>query len=159
VSVVFYSHVIIPTYSTCSSILRLGNQQSHDEILGLLADILPVAFVEDYSAVLGLFDQVGQVLAAERRVTTEKSVGNDAERPHVDRLAMSLLEHDLGCCVAKRAGHGLENAVGAVEMFGDSKVGEYKSRVVGLCQVEEVLGFEICTRWSARSRVTGSCLY
>jgi hypothetical protein len=80
--------------------------------------------MEDDSAVLGLFNQVGQVLAAERRVTTEKSVGNDTEGPHVDRLAMSLFEHDLGCCVAKRPSHGLENAVGAVEMLGDSKVGE-----------------------------------
>jgi hypothetical protein len=91
--------------------------------------------VEDNSSVLGLFDQISQVLAAERRVTAEKSVGDDSERPHVDRLAMSLLEHDLGCCVSKGAGHGLENAVGAVEMLGDSKVGEYKSRVVGLGQV------------------------
>jgi hypothetical protein len=91
--------------------------------------------VEDDSAVLGLFNQVGQVLAAERRVTTEKSVGDDTEGPHVDRLAMSLLEHDLGCCVAKGAGHGFENAVGAVEMLGDSKIGEYESRVVGLGQV------------------------
>ena len=91
--------------------------------------------MEDDSAVLGLFDQIGQVLAAEGRVTAEKSVGDDTEGPHVDGLAMSLLEHDLRCCVAKRASHGFENAVGAVEMLGDSKVGEYKSRVVGLGEV------------------------
>jgi hypothetical protein len=81
--------------------------------------------VEDDSSVLGLFNQIGQVLAAERRVTAEKSVGDDAEGPHVDGLAMSLLEHDLGCGIAKGASHGFENAVGAVEMLGDSKVGEY----------------------------------
>lgn len=125
----------LQTYCTCGSVLGLGHQQSHDEVLGLLTDILPVAFVEDNSAVLGLFDQVCQVFAAERRVTAEKGVGNDTKRPHIDRLAMSLLEHDFGCCVTKGTSHGLENAVRAVEMFGDAKVCEYQSRVVGLGKV------------------------
>lgn len=105
--------------------------------------------MEDNSAVLGLFNQVCQVFAAERRVTAKKGVGDDTKRPHVYRLAMALLEHDLRCCVTEGTSHGFENAIRAVQMFGNAKVCEYQSRVFGLGEVQEVLGLEICTRWSA----------
>ena len=103
--------------------------------------------MEDNSAVLGLLNKVGQVLAAEGRVTAEESVGDDTERPHVDGLAMSFLEHDFGCCVTEGSSHGLEHTIGAVEMFGNAEVCEHESRVVGLGKVQEVLGLQI---WKSR---------
>lgn len=54
---------------------------------------------------------------------------------------MALLQHDLGSGITKGSSHRLQHAVRAVQMLGDAKVGEHKSRVVGFCQVQEVLGF------------------
>ena len=102
--------------------------------------------MEDDPAVLALFNQIGQVLRSEGRVTAKECVRDDAHGPHVYGLAVSLLEHDLRCGVAKRARHGGEDFVLRVEHLGDTKIGEHKGGVRVLGEVEKVLGFEICPK-------------
>lgn len=94
--------------------MRVRLEKSHDEFLGLLADILPIPLVKDDSTIFTLVDEICKVLASEWRVTAEKGICNDTHRPHVDWLAMSPLEHDFGSCVAERSSHGLEDAIGRV---------------------------------------------
>ena len=80
--------------------------------------------MEDDLCARALLDQILEVLTAEWRVSAEKRVGDNAEGPHVDWLAMALLEHDFWGGVAKGAGHGGEDLVLGVEHLGDTEVGE-----------------------------------
>ena len=118
-------------------------QQAEDKVLGVLADVLPVPLVEDDRAVGAFLDEILQCLGTEGRVAAEQRVGDDAQGPHVDGLAVAALQHDLGGGVAEGAGHGGEDLVLAVEHLGDAKVGEDQVGVVVLCQVEQVLGLEV----------------
>jgi hypothetical protein len=89
------------THVARPALFRLRPQQVHDEVLGVVADVLPVPLVEHHAAGAALVDEVLEVLGAEGRVAAEQGVGDDAERPHVDRLAVALLEHHLGGRVAE----------------------------------------------------------
>ena len=99
--------------------------------------------MEDDGGVGALLNEVLQRLGAEGRVAAEQRVGDDAQGPHVNGLAVAALQHDLGGGVAERASHGGEDLVLAVEHLGDAKVGEDQVGVVFLCQVEQVLGLEV----------------
>jgi hypothetical protein len=106
-----------------------------NEILCIITDILPIPLVEDDSSVGAFFDEVLEVLATERRVSTEKSIGNHTKGPHVDWFAVAFLKHDLGCSITKGTGHCCENFVFRVKHFGDSKIGENEVGVRGRSQV------------------------
>jgi hypothetical protein len=82
-----------------------------NEVLCVLTDILPIPLVENDSCVGALFNEVLEVLATEWGVSAEKSVGNHAKRPHINRFAVTFLEHDFWCCITKRASHGCENFI------------------------------------------------
>ena len=86
-------------------------QEMANEILCVVTDILPIPLVEDDSGIVAFFDEVLEVLATEWRVSTEKSIGDHTQGPHIYWFAMALLEHDLGCCIAKRTSHGCEDFV------------------------------------------------
>lgn len=131
------------TYSTRSSAFWVRLQQGIDEMLSVVGDILPVPLVEDNLCAGALLDQVLEVLAAERRVAAEEGVGDDAHGPHVDGLAVALLEHDFWGGVAEGASHGGEDLVLGVEHLGDAKVGEDEVGVGVGGEVEKVLWLEI----------------
>jgi hypothetical protein len=114
-----------------------------DKVLGILADILPIPLVEDHRGAVAFLQEVGEVLAPERRVAAEQGVRNDTHGPHVDRLAVALAVHDLGGSVAERARHGLQGLLLASQRLGNTKVGEDEVRVGVFGDVDEVLGFQI----------------
>jgi hypothetical protein len=104
-----------------------------DEILRIITNILPRPLVEDNSSIGAFFNEVLEVLATERRISTEKSIRDHAEGPHIHRFSVTFLEHDFRCCIAKRTGHGGENFVFRVEHFGNSKISENEIRVSISC--------------------------
>lgn len=59
------------SYLAGASKSRVSNNQAVDEILGVLADILPVPLVEDDRRARAFVKQVSDVLASEGRVATE----------------------------------------------------------------------------------------
>ena len=122
----------------------VGLEELADKVLGVLADFLPVPFVEDDSAVAALLDEVRETLAAERRVSTQKRVGDDSKRPHVNSLSMALLQHHLGRGVSERASHGVQHGVLRVKHLSNSEVGQHERRVPVGGEVEKVLGLQIC---------------
>lgn len=65
-----------------------------NEVLRIVTHVLPVAFVEYDFSVTALVDQILQVLATERRVSAKQRIGDDAKRPHIDRLRVAFLQHD-----------------------------------------------------------------
>jgi hypothetical protein len=79
------------TYVARPPVLWLGLQELQNEVLGIVADILPVPLVEHNLGAAALIDEVLEILGAEGRVATEQGVGNDTERPHIDGLAVALL--------------------------------------------------------------------
>lgn len=101
------------THLTRPPILRLRPQEFQNEILRIVANVLPVALVEDDAAGGALVDQVRQVLGAEGRVAAQERVRDDAQGPHVDGLAVALLQHHLRRRVPERPGHGGQHLVGA----------------------------------------------
>lgn len=117
------------THLTGPSRVGVRLQEAVDKVLGVLADILPVTFMEDDTATLALLDQICQTLATEWRVTAKERVGDDSQRPHVYGLAVSLLHHDLGRCVSERSGHGSQLLSWCVQHLGDAKVGKHQGRV------------------------------
>ena len=101
--------------------------------------------MEHHAAGAALVDEVLEVLGAEGRVAAEQGVGDDAERPHVDRLAVALLEHHLGRRVAEGPGHGRKHLVLGAERLCNAEIRQHQVRVEVLGEVEEVLGFEVCS--------------
>lgn len=91
------------------------------------------------------FQEVGKVLAAERGVTAQKGICDDAHGPHVDGFAVAFAVHDFRGGVAKRAGHCAESLFLAVQRLGNAKIGQYKvgSGLAG--DIEQVFGLEICS--------------
>jgi hypothetical protein len=121
----------------------IGLQEGENEVLGVLGDALPVALVEDDTARPALLDQVGQVLGAEGRITTQEGVGNNAERPHVDSLAVALFKHDFGRSVTERACHASKLFRGAFQHLCDTEIRQDQLGVGGACEVEEVFRLQI----------------
>ena len=95
--------------------------------------------MEDNTATSAFFDEISYVLAPEGRVAAKKCVGDDAKGPHVDRLAMALFEHNLGCCITERASHGRQHTIRRVKHFGNTKICEDKRGLRVFAQVKEVL--------------------
>jgi len=131
------------TYLAGPAFLRLGPQQVVDEILGIVADVLPVPFVIDHAAGAALVDEVLKMLGSERGVAAKQGIGNDAERPEVDGLAVALLEHHLGGRIAERPSHSREHLILGPERLRDAKVCQDQFRIRCSGAVEEILGFEI----------------
>jgi hypothetical protein len=65
-------------YLARRSLVRIWLQQLGNELLGLLADLFPVALVEDHATVLALFYEIGQVFRPEWRVTAKQRVCDDS---------------------------------------------------------------------------------
>lgn len=126
-----------------NAVCRVGMKEGEDEVSGILGDVAPVAVVEDNPAAAGLFDQVGEVLRAERRVTAEKGVGDNSQRPHVDGLAVALLEHNFRRGISKRSSHAGEELGGGFQHLGNTKVCKDEGRVGCGGKVEEVFGFQV----------------
>jgi hypothetical protein len=72
-----------------------------NEVLRITADILPIPLVENDAPVTAFLDEVLEILASEGRVSAKESVGNDTEGPHINRLAVPLLQHDFWGGVTK----------------------------------------------------------
>lgn len=62
-----------------------------NEVLGGVRDLVPVRGVELEVAFEDLGEEIGVVLVVEGRVAAEQDVGDDADRPDVDRLAVRPL--------------------------------------------------------------------
>lgn len=73
----------------------------HDEVFGIIADVLPVSLVEYNRASGTLLEQVSEVLTSERRVAAEEGISDDAHGPHVRRFSVALAVHDLGGSISK----------------------------------------------------------
>lgn len=71
--------------------IRFNTDEMSNEILGGLADVVPVRRVEFVLAAHDLVEQVViiAILIVEGRITAEQDVGNHADRPHVDGLSIS----------------------------------------------------------------------
>ena len=132
------------TNSAGSSLLRVRLQQGVDEVFGVVGDILPVPLMKDDLCTGALLDQILKVLGAEWAIAAEKGVSNYAQGPHVDWLAVALLEHDFWGGVAEGASHGGEDFILCIEHLRDAEVGEDKVGVRIGGEVEKVLRLEIC---------------
>lgn len=124
------------SYPARPSILWAGLQELQDEVLGVGADVPPVALVEDNLRVAALVDEILQILGAKRRVAAKQGISDDAHRPHIDWLSVPLFQHDFGGGVSKGTGHGGEHLVLAVEVLRDAEVGKHKIGIGCLCEVE-----------------------
>lgn len=109
---------------TSSPIIRIRLQQMPNKVLRILAHFAPILSMKHHLRTAAFLNQIIEVFAAERRVTAEQRVGDDAQRPHVDRFAVAFLKHHFGGGVAEGTGHGGENFVFGVEHFGDTEVSE-----------------------------------
>lgn len=89
------------TYLAGWSLVWIWLQKQFDELLGFWTDLLPIALMENDTAVLALLNQIGQVLGPERGVTAQKGVGDDAHGPHINRLPVTFLKHDFRCSITK----------------------------------------------------------
>jgi hypothetical protein len=94
-------HVYIYIYLAGGSLPRIGLEETPDEVLRIVTNILPVFRMEDDLLIAALLDELRHGFAAEWRIAAEKGVGDDTERPHIHRLAMALLLHDLWRSIAK----------------------------------------------------------
>lgn len=74
-----------------------------DEILGRIADLVPVRAVKLELALENLRKQVRIVFVVERWIAAQQNVGYDADAPDVDRFAVRFLCKHLGCHVAGRS--------------------------------------------------------
>ena len=99
--------------------------------------------MEDDTTILAFLDQICEVFRPEWRVTAKQCVGDDSHGPHVNRLAMSLLQHNFRCRVTKGASHSSQHLVLRVKHLGDTKVSQYERRVGFACKVEQIFGLEI----------------
>lgn len=115
-----------------------------DEILGIITHVFPVSLVEDHLGVAAFVDEVLEVLRPERRVTAEKGVCDDTHGPHIDGLAMTLLQHDFGGGVAEGASHCREDFVLAVEHLSNAEIGKNEIGLNVPGQVKQVLRFQVC---------------
>jgi hypothetical protein len=151
VSPVYRQSLALP-HLTRRPLVLIRLEQLCDEVLGILADFLPVALMEDNATILALFNQICEVLGSERRVTAEKSVGDDTHGPHVDGLAVAFLQHNLRRRISEGASHGGQHLVLGVEHLSDTEIGQHKGGVGFACEVKKVLRLEICEQVSAKSR-------
>lgn len=120
-----------------------GLEELADKVLCVERDIPPVPIMEDNIPTARFLDELGDRLGAERRVAAQERVCDYAQGPDVNRFAVPGLGHDFGRGVPEGTGHGVEDFVGGVEHFCDSKVGE-DERGGGLAvDVEEIFGFEV----------------
>jgi len=140
-------------YLTGRPLVLIRLEQLCDEVFGILADFLPVALMEDNATVLALLNQVCEVLGSEGRVTAEESVGDDTHGPHIDGLAVALLQHDLRRRISEGASHGGQHLVLGVEHLSDTEISQHKGGVGFACEVKKVLGLEICVNVSEKSRM------
>ena len=118
-------------------------EQAENKVFGVLGHVAPVAIVEDDSAATAFFNQVGQVLGAERRVTAKESVGDNTQGPQVDGLTVALLEHDLRGGVTEGSSHAGEDLGGGFQHFGDTEVCQDEGRARFGGEVEKVFRFQV----------------
>lgn len=126
-------------------------------MFGVVRDIFPIPLMKDNLCARALLDQILEVLRAERAITTEKGISDYAQGPHIDWLAVALLQHDFWGGIAERAGHGGEDFVLCIEHLGDAKVGEDEVRVWVGGEVEEVLRLEICDQSISSGQYIEGC--
>jgi hypothetical protein len=67
----------------------LGDDEAHDKVLGIVADILPIPLMKDNGAGKAFFKQVWEIVTLERGVPREKGIRDNPDRPHIRRLAMT----------------------------------------------------------------------
>lgn len=130
-------------YLASRSILSIGLQKMTNKVLCIITDILPVPLMENDSRITALIDQILQILTSERRITAEKRVGDDAKRPHINGLSVTLLQHHFWGCVAEGASHCSENFVFGVKHLCDTEISKHEIRVRVACEIEEVFGLKI----------------
>ena len=88
-------------YLASGSIVSIRLQKITNKVLRIITNILPVSLMENDSGIAAFIDEILEILASERRISAEESVGNDSKGPHVYWLSMTLLQHDLWGCVSK----------------------------------------------------------
>ena len=98
-------------YLAGRSIISIRLQKMSNEVLRVITDVLPVSLMENDSGIAAFINKILQVLTSERRISAEKSVGDNAKRPHIYWLSVTLLQHDFWGCVSERPSHGCEDFV------------------------------------------------
>jgi hypothetical protein len=131
------------TYLTGPTLVGIGIDQLQDEVLGIVTDVLPVAFMEDDRVISAFPDEILEILASERGVTAEQGVSNDTHRPHVYGLSMALLAHHFRGSITKRASHGFEGFSLSVEHLCNTEVGQHKVGIGVSVEVEKVLRLKV----------------
>lgn len=67
-------HNMTGSYLACPPVLWLGLQKPQNEVLGVVANVLPVALMEDNAAAAAFVDEVLKVFGAEWRVAAEEGI-------------------------------------------------------------------------------------
>jgi hypothetical protein len=106
-----------------------------NEVFRVITNILPISLVENDSGIAALIDKVLEVLASERGVAAKESVCDYAERPHINRLSVALLQHDFWGGITKRPSHCCEDFVFRVQHLCDAEISKYE---VGLRIAREI---------------------
>ena len=84
---------VVQTLLSCYSRRRILIEHASDKILGAVADILPVFFVESKLLVANLLDYNLVVVSVVRRVTAEQNVQDDAKAPDVAGFVVPALQY------------------------------------------------------------------
>jgi len=111
-------------------------EKFQDEVLGIIAHVFPVSVVEHHLGVAAFVDKILEILGSERRVATEKSVRDNAERPHVNGLTVTLFQHYFWGCISKRSCHGGEDFIFAVQHLRNAEISKDEVRVGRLGEVQ-----------------------
>ena len=114
-------------------------------------DVVPPRAEERIISPCYLLRQHVDTFVIERRKSTEKSVENASEGPHVDGLGVPFVLYDLWCCVPNSSawGHGLL----VPDDLGETEVGEFDSADAPSSKAlsELALVFLLFIIWSVRS--------
>mmetsp|Transcript_49296 Transcript_49296/g.127067 ORF Transcript_49296/g.127067 Transcript_49296/m.127067 type:complete len:319 (-) Transcript_49296:51-1007(-) len=125
------------------SVLRLHLEESPDQILGILRNILPIRVVEGEVAEPNLRQHICVSVPVERGITTEQHICDDAATPDVHRLVV-LPSQNLRGHVVRSTGLGGHDNVWP-EHVRQAEVDDLEDRFLnrGLGGEEEVFGLEV----------------
>ena len=121
--------------------------QAHtNEVFGVVRYVLPVPIIEGDLLVADVLIDPVEVLAVEWRPPTQQLVDDDAEAPDVDLLAVSVVLHELGRHVQRRAQDQIQPLV-LLELLRKSQVRNLDvEAVVVLLHEQDVLRLHVPMR-------------
>lgn len=127
-------------------------KQSRTHVFSGLADLLPRLKLEIHIVLDSFARNLLVILIIEGKHTAEHQIGDDAERPLVDFLAIGLLKEDLGCDIRESAERIKARLVGS-DNLGQAKIDDLEASIVAVVLHEDILGLQIAMCHTIRVEV------